>query len=286
MKKSNILTFLTLILVTALSISSCSKKLTSSSSDAGNLEYRFTGNESYSYMQSSKANQTIVFGGQEVNTSINSILGFTTRGKGIVNGSLILEITVDTLGVSINSMGTNMKEDISNLKGKSFMMTMDPKGDNKDLDEAESMTFTVAGVQTSNLKSSFVMLFPKLPKENIKIGYIWQQTDTININTETENAEMIIVSNNTIESRETVSGYDCYKISYVASGTRDGSSQTPQGLIITNTDVSGTGYLYFAIKEGIVVSDHSDIKTDGDLVIPSGESIPMYITATSELKLL
>ena len=286
MKKSYILTLLSIILVTILTLNSCSKKLTSSSSGAENLEYGFTGNESYSYMQSSKISQAIVFGGQEVNTAVNSNLGFTTRGKGIVNGSLILEITIDTLGVSINSMGTDMKEDISSLKGKSFMMTMDPKGDNKDLDEAESMTYTIAGIQTSNLKSSFVMLFPELPEENIKIGYTWQQTDTINVNTETENAEMIIVTNNTIESRETVSGYDCYKISYVASGTRDGSSQTPQGLIISNADVSGTGYLFFAIKEGIVVSDHSDMKTDGDLVIPSGESIPMYVTATSELKLL
>lgn len=285
MKKSNIFSLLGLILVTAITITGCSKKLTSASSGAVNLQYGFTGNESYSYTQSSQVNQSIVFGGQEVNTLLDSNLGFSVKGKGIVNGSLILEVTVDTLGVTISGMGTNMKEDIKDLKGKSFMMTMDPNGDNKDLDEAEAMTYTIAGTQSSNMKATFSMLFPELPEGNIQTGYTWQKTDTITINTETENVEMIALSNNTVESRETVSGYDCFKISYAISGTRDGSSQTPQGLILSNADVTGTGYFYFAIKEGIIISDHSDIKTDGDIVIPTGESIPMFTTMTGDLKL-
>ncbi len=286
MKKSNTTTLLSFILVIALAMAGCAKKLTSSSSSEGNLAYGFTGDESYSYTQTSKMMQTIVFGGQEVNTSVNTNFGFTAKGKGIVSGDLILEITVDTMGMSINSMGNNIREDISDLKGKSFMMTMNTKGEDKDLDEAESITFSIAGMQTSNLKASFVTIFPELPEQNVSIGSTWQDTDTITINTETETAEMILVSNNTIESREDVSGYDCYKITYQVSGTRDGSSQTPQGLIVTNSDVKGTGYYYFAIKEGIIISDHSEMKSDGDVVIPTGESIPMYMTITAEFNLL
>ena len=286
MKKSNITTLLSFLLVITLVLTGCAKKLTSSSSGEGNLQYGFTGNESYSYMQTSKMIQTVVFGGQEVNTSVNTNFGFTAKGKGIVNGDLILEITVDTMGLSINAMGNNMKEDISDLKGKNFMMTMSTKGKDKDLDEAESITFSIAGLQTSNLKSSFSTIFPGLPEENASIGYTWQDTDTINVNTETENAELIIISNNTVESREEVSGYDCYKITYLISGTRDGSSQTPQGLIVTNSDVKGSGYFYFAVKEGIIVSDHSEMKSDGDVVIPTGESIPMYMTITTDFNIL
>jgi len=286
MKKTNTTILISLILAISLAMAGCSKKLTSTGSADRSLEYGFTGNESFSYMQSSKMIQSIVYMGQEVNTSVNSNMGFTARGKGIVNGDLILEITVDTLGMTLNSMGTNMKEDISSLKGKSFIMTMSTRGADKDLDEAESMTYSLAGLQTSNLKASFATIFPKLPKENVMIGYTWQDTDTVNINTETENAEMILITNSTVEAREEVKGYDCYRISYQVSGTRDGSSQTPQGLIVTNADVSGTGYYYFAVKEGIIVSDYSEVKTDGNLVIPTGESLPMYMTATMEFNLL
>ena len=285
MKKIYNLTLFSLILIGTVLMTGCGKKLASSASGAGNLEYIFTGNKAYSYAQKSAVTQSMVYSGQEVNSSVNSELGFTTVGKGISGGSLILEITVDTFGVSFSGMGTSMKEDMKDLKGRSFMMTMDPKGENKDLDEAESMTYTIGGMQTSDLKESFMMIFPELPKENAQIGYTWQDTDTITINTDTETAEMIISSNNTIESREELAGYDCYKISYVVSGTRDGSSQTAQGLILMNLDLSGTGYYYFAIKEGIVVSDIIDMKMDGDIVIPTGDSMPIYMTTKSELKL-
>ncbi len=285
MKKIYNLTLFSLILTGAVLITSCGKKLTSSASGAGNLEYVFTGNKAYSYAQKSAVTQSMVFGGQEINTTVNTELGFTTVGKGISGGSLILETTVDTFGVSFSSMGTSMEEDMEDLKGKSFMMTMDPKGENKDLDEAASMKYTVGGVQTSDLKESFLMIFPRLPKENIQIGYTWQDTDTISINTDTETAEMILISNNTVESREEIAGYDCYKIAYSVSGTRDGSSQTAQGLIIMNLDLTGTGYFYFAINEGVIVSDNSDLKMDGDLIIPTGDSVPLYMTTKTELRL-
>ncbi|MEA1887253.1 MAG: hypothetical protein U9N72_08600 [Bacteroidota bacterium] len=286
MKRFNILTLVSLILVSALTIVGCSKKLTSSTSGAGNLEYGFTGNESYSYNQLSQVTQTMVFGGQDINTSVNSELGFTTIGKGIVNGSLMLGITIDTLGVSFSGMGTSMKEDIKDMKGKSFMMTMDTRGENENIEGKQDLTYTIGGMQTSDLKESFMMLFPELPDENIDIGYTWEKTDTVTINTETENAEMIITTHNTVEAREEVAGYDCYKISYTATGTRDGSSQTPQGLVIMNLDINGSGHYYFAIREGIIVSDNTEMKMNGDIVIPTGDSVPMYMTMSTELKIL
>lgn len=286
MKRTKTTTVISLIIVISLGMAGCAKKLSSSSSGAGNLEYGFTGNESYSYLQTSKTIQTIVFGGQEVNTTIDTDLGFTAKGKGIVNGDLILEISVDTLGVSINAMGTNMNEEISSVKGKSFMMNMSTKGADKDLDEAEQITYSIAGLQSSHLGANFLMIFPELPEANVSVGYTWEDKDTVTVSTETENAELILVSNNMVEAREEVSGYDCYKISYQATGTRDGSSQTPQGLVVTNTDVKVSGYYYFAIKEGIIISDHSEMKTEGDVIIPTGESIPLYMTATSDFKLL
>jgi hypothetical protein len=286
MKKSYTLTLFSLVIIVVVMLSGCGRKLSSAASSTGDLKYGFTGNESYSYSQKSSITQSMVFGGQEVVTNVNSELGFTTAGRGISNGSLILEVTVDTLGIYLNAMGTTMNEDIKEMQGKSFMMTMDPKGEDKNLDDAEGMTYTIAGVQTADLKESFMMIFPRLPKEIVQPGYTWEDTDTVNINTETETAEMILSSVNTVEAREVVAGYDCYKVSYTVSGTRDGSSQTPQGLILMNLDISGTGYYYFAIKEGIIVSDNSDLKMDGDIIIPTGDSLPMEMTTKTELKLL
>lgn len=272
------------ILFSLLSIS-CSKIMSTASSDNKNLEYRFTGDQTYPYINTSKTSQTLVFNGQEISSVINSDLGFTARGRGISGDTLILEVVIDTLGVKINSMQGNITEDISSMKGKSFMMTMDMRGDNKDLDNAESLTYSIAGVQTSNMKSSFANLFPVLPAEDIHIGYTWQYTDTVTINTSTENNEMIMTTINKVESKETISAYDCYKISYSIDGSRAGSSQTPQGTITNNTKISGNGYFYFAISEGIIISDHAKMKADGSMMTPTGESVPLYVSTESVFKL-
>ncbi|MGM0666302.1 MAG: hypothetical protein ACQETA_03180 [Bacteroidota bacterium] len=286
MKKSNIPNLAVLIIIIALTVAGCAKQLSSASKGENNLEYEFTGSESYSYMQTSDVIQSIVFGGQDVNTSIKTKAGFTAEAKGISQGDLILEITVDTLLISLNSMGTSMNEDISDVRGKSFLMTMSKKGKDLNLDEAENISYSIAGLQTSNLKASFITIFPTLPEGNISVGHTWQDTDTITVNTETENSEMILSTDYTVEAREKVSGYDCFRISYMSSGTNDGSSQTPQGLVVSNADVDIRGYYYFAIKEGVIISDHSEMKSDGDLSLPSGESIPMYTTVSTDLKLL
>lgn len=285
MKRTRTLTILSIFLVIAIGIAGCGRKMSPSSSAVSDLKYGFTGNDSYSYLQESRIIQTVVFQGQEISSTVNTDMGFTTTGKGIADGSLMVEVTIDTLGMSVNSMGGVMNENISDIEGKSFMMTMDPKGKEKNLDEAESITYSVAGMTEANMKSSFVTIFPELPDTNIKIGYTWDDTDTLNVTTSTEIMEMITQSKYTVEAREKVSGYDCYKITYEFSGTRDGSSQTPQGMVITNADVSGTGHYYFAINEGIVVSDYSSVKADGSVVIPTGDNLPMYMTITAELKL-
>jgi len=286
MKKSNTTSLSVLIIVIALAFAGCAKQPGSSSAGAGALEYQFTGDEEYSYMQTSDVLQNIVFGGQEVNTSVKTKMGFSAEAKGISQGDLILEITVDTLLISINSMGTIMNENISDVRGKSFLMTMNKRGKDINLDEAENITYSIAGLQSSNLKATFITIFPSLPEGNFSIGHTWQDKDTITVNTETENSEMILSSDYTVESKEKVSGYDCYRISYSSVGTNDGSSQTPQGLVVSNTDVNIKGYFYFAIKEGIIISDHSEMKSDGDLSLSSGELIPMYTKVTTDLKLL
>ena len=285
MKRTKTLAILSLFLVIILGLSGCGKKMASSTSAVSDLKYSFSGQDAYSYLQESRIIQTVVFQGQEVSSTINSDMGFTTTPKGIAEGSLMVEVTIDTLGLSVNSMGGSMNENISDIQGKSFMMSMDAKGDNKNLDEAENLTYTVAGTSETNMKSSFMMIFPRLPEANLKVGYTWEDTDTLNVNTSTETMEMITQSKYTVEAREKVSDFDCYKIAYEVAGTRDGSSQTPQGMILTNADISGTGYYYFAMKEGIIVSDHSSIKADGSVVIPTGDSLPMYMTINADLKL-
>ncbi|MFP4487973.1 MAG: hypothetical protein ACLFN1_01590 [Bacteroidales bacterium] len=285
MKNTRALIILSTALIISLASISCSKIMTAGSSDGDNLEYLFAGDETYPYMQSSKTSQTVEVNGQEISTVINSDLGFTATGKGISSGTLILEVVIDTLGVRISSMQGNITEDISSMKGKSFLMTMDRNGDNKDLDNAESLTYSIAELQTANMKSSFANFFPVLPGESIQTGYSWQYTDTVNINTDTESAEIIMSNINTVDSKEEVSGYDCYKISYSIQGSRDGSSQTPQGTIISNVDISGSGYYYFAYREGIIISDHMDMEAEGSMVMPTGESMPLYMTTVSDFKL-
>lgn len=273
-------------IIPAIIISGCNPKATVSKIDAYKLEYKLSGDQPYKYLQDSKITQSIVYMGQEINTVINSCLGFTALATGASESDVDINITIDSLGYTINSVQGNMVEDMDELAGEKFNMSMSKNGKVRDLDEAEKLKYTVAGTQSADMKSSFTMIFPTLPAENIKIAHTWTDTDTIDVSTPTDDVQMIMTSNNTVESREELNGYDCFRIGYTMTGTRDGSSTTPQGIIVTSSDLSGSGHYYFAFKEGIIIKDHAEIMSEGEVVIPGGEAIPMNMETIIKMDLM
>jgi hypothetical protein len=248
------------------------------------LRYKFNQGETYKYRQSSEMNQIMEYMGQEIGATVSSTFGFEINPGEKVEGVSSLGITIDTMGVTVKSMQGDFVTPSKELIGKQLTIKLSETGVESELEEAAAIKYLIAG-QESNLKSSFSMFFPDLPTEGVMVGYTWTQTDTVDLSAGTESATMIITSNNTISGRETMNGYDCYVISSTVSGVRDAVSNTGQGSISSTGNISGSGTTHFAPSEGILVKDVANSKIDGSILIPTGESLPLFIEVgyTTEL---
>ena len=259
--------------VPALLFAGCSS-MKQAKTDANNMTYKFAGAKAFSYGQTSEMVQSIVYNGQEISSLINTETGFTLVPGSKTGDKISLNVTMDTLGISVESMQGNIVDDIDHIKGKSFNISLSERGEESDLDEAEKITYMIAGQQESNLKGAFLMLFPNLPAEPANVGFSWEENDTIDMSTGTENVVMIMKSVNTVAALEEFGGYNCLKIAYTFTGERNATSNTAEGTISSGGDMNGTGYFYFAPEEGLLVKDHSEIKFDGSIMIPTGGSLP------------
>lgn len=248
------------------------------------LAYRFEADKNYTYSQSSSMLQTIIYMGQEIGATVNSSIIFTLKPEAPVNGTNNLQVTIDSLGVAIKSAQGNFASNVEDVKGKSFTMKLSATGVESDLEGAADLKYSLAGQET-NLETIFTMFFPDMPAELVTAGYSWPDSDTIDLSAGSESATMIINSTNTVSGREMVNGYDCLVINTIITGTRDASSNGPQGNISSTGDITGSGTYYFAPAEGLLVKDNTKIKVDGSLFIPTGESIPLILVSeyTTEL---
>ena len=287
MKKIQILLSRTAIIAAIILIAaSCSKKLQTAGTTGDALQYKFEEGKNYHYLNNTVVDQLIVYGGQEIGALITSDMGFTLTGLGQTDEGINLKVKVDSIVGSANSMQGNMNSDSKDVRGKEFTMTLTPKGIESNLDEAEKIKYKGVGDQASNLKAAFSLIFQDLPEESIKIGYTWTKVDTVDMSVEGQSAYLILNSNNTVEAKETRNGFDCYKITSTNTGERSSSGETPQGLMSTSGSLAGTGVFYFAPKEGIIIEETSNQKFDGEISIPTGESIPMIMDIKINNKLV
>ena len=208
--------------------------------------------------------------------TILSYFGFhLTAGQ--ANGEIIpLNITIDSVGMSIQSTQGNMTENLSQLKGKEFEMTITDIGKEGNLDAAEKIKFMVAG-QESNLKGSFLMMFPDLSGSSYSEGISWTDNDTIDMSTNTDDVVMIMKSENVFGPMEDYKGYKCIRINSIATGKRSSISNTAQGQMTTDGNLQGKSSFLFEPELGILVWSESDITMEGFVSIPTGDAFPLLV---------
>lgn len=274
-----------LMAVLILSIS-CSKQLQTSKSESVILKYNFEQGTQYKYQNVSKIDQVILIGDQEIGALITSNMGFVITGVDSKDDEIGIKVRVDSITGSAQTMEGQITSDAKEVRGKEFNMAISFDGKEKRLEEAEKITYIGIGDQPSNLKASFTMLFSDMPLEAVKLGYTWTQSDTVDLTVGDQNAQIIIHSNNIIESREVVDGYDCFKITSTNTGERNASGNTPQGFMSQSGELTGTGILWFAPKEGIVIKEEVNQKYDGTLTLQTGDSFPMIMDIKIENRLI
>ena len=273
------------LLATVIILAGCSATKTVTTADTG-LKYKLTGSESFSYIQEAEITQSVDIGGQEIGSTILTCTGYTLTPGQIAAGVIPLKVTVDTLGLTVQSPQGNIVENKSELKGRQFDMTVSDLGKEDNLDEAEKIKFMVAGQQESNLKSTFLMLFPDLTEIPYKAGATWTQSDTIDLSTGSDNILMIIHSDNIFAGREEFEGYNCIRVNYKLTGERSGYSNTVQGQIGTDGTLVGEGFYLFAPDQGILVRDESGVTMEGYVSIPTGDSFPLMAITKYVTKLV
>lgn len=287
MKKIQILLSRTAIIAVIMLIAaSCSKKLQTASTPGDTLQYKFEEGKNYHYLNHTVVDQVIIYGGQEIGALVTSDMGFMITGLSQSDEGINLRVKVDSIVGSANSMQGNMNSDSKEVRGKEFTMTITPNGIESNLDEAEKIKYKGVGDQASNLKAAFSLIFQDLPEESIKIGYTWNKIDTVDISIEGQEAYLILNSNNIVEAKEIRNGYDCYKITSTNTGERNSSGETPQGFMSTSGSLAGTGVFYFAPEEGIIIEEITTQKFDGEISIPTGESLPMIMDIKINNKLV
>lgn len=273
----SVLKIMSLLLITVVMLTACNKTMQTASTADTKLMYNFEQDKVYKYINTSETDMLMSYGGQDINQGITSLMAYSVTGAGKEGSNLSIKVKIDSLESSASSMAGQMSNNPKEIRGKEFMMTLSELGKESDLEAAELIEYMAIGDQPSNMKAAFSILFSDLPNAAAKIGYTWTQSDTVDLSVGDQQAQMIIHSNNILEAKEVVDGYSCFKISSTNTGERSSSGNTPQGYITTSGKLSGTSVWYFAIKEGIMIKEESKQEFDGEIGIPTGESIPMFM---------
>ncbi|HUS87276.1 MAG TPA: hypothetical protein VMW76_08555 [Bacteroidales bacterium] len=273
------------LLASVLVMTGCSATKTAKTVDPG-LKYKLSGSSNFSYTLNAEVTQSIDVGGQDVGATILSSTGFTLTPGQAAAGVIPLKVTIDTVGITIQSPQGNLVETKSELKGRQFNMTISEFGKEDNLDEAEEIKYMVAGQQESNLKGTFVMLFPDLPEITYKEGTSWTDNDTIDISTSSDNAMMIMQSENIFAGTEEFEGYHCVRINSRIKGERTSVSNTPQGQITTDGALEGESSFLFVPDQGILVWAESNVTMKGYVSVPTGDSYPLQVITKYVTKLV
>jgi hypothetical protein len=90
---------------------------------------------------------------------------------------------------------------------------------------------------------------------------------------------MVVRSENKYEGMEKMDGYECAKITSTLSGTREQTAQTQGMDVATSGTFTGTGELWFAVKEGYFIKNTTRSKLTGNVEISGPQNMTMPLVA-------
>lgn len=246
------------------------------------LVYQFPEGRSLMYKTSSTQIQNMEIMGQAMTTESVSSTDFTVKGKGMKDGNLVLNVTIDAAKADISSPQGNMSPDMSVILGKTFDMTVSRLGKEIDVSGAEAIKYDMPTGGTRDLSSGFQAFFSDVPDKPVKVGDSWPSEDTIIQKEGPGETRLHFTNVNTFDGIETVDGYECARIKVAVTGTITGSLEQQGVGISIDMKMDGTDTWYFAIKEGIYVK--SDMKASIGGVVAVGEPANMTIPVTGETR--
>ena len=251
------------------------------------LEYRLPVGESFTYESTSTLHQTIDIMGQiqEVEGGTTSSITFASKGKKEDNVQIMA--TINAMDMHYASDQGEMRPDMSGVVGKNFDIVMSPSGKELELIGIEELTVDMGADGIRDLSSDFQDSFPDMADNPVKIGDTWTSTTPIRVISSAGESMLTFTNTYTLESFETLDGWECVKIKMDTKGSYEGTTEQGGMELLTGGEIVGSGYLYFAYKEGIHVKITSEGTGEGFISVPSqGLELPLSREFKSESSLV
>lgn len=252
------------------------------------LSYNYPVNKPVRYVTESKITQTMDIQGQTMQVNVNSIFGCTLKAITSPDNNLKLQVTVDTIGQSMESPMGSTGGGVKDVQGKVFNIVINPIGKSVDISEAESIVYNIEGSGESNLAETFINFFPVLPDNAVKQGDTWTSTDSINTKTAAMAMKMSITSENKMEGIENIDGIECARISAILSGNRIMTVSNQDMDILIKGPFTGKADFFFSLKDGYFIRQVVTSKLTGnmEMTAPQAMTFPivMEINSVNEVK--
>ena len=252
------------------------------------LKYQMPKDQVMKYQITSEMKQNLEVMGNVMENLISTSYSFTSKSKGKKGKNNLLEITVDSMKMNVNSPQGDFSPDLSSVAGKSFDMTLSTIGKELDLSSAEAIKYNMGPEGERSIVSDFKTIFPDLADKPVKVGDTWTTKDTIDITTNSMDLKMTFETVNTLADFETLDGMECIKVTAKATGVMEGEGEQGGADMFFEGDIESVDTWYFAYKEGIFVKSNSEGKTDATISVsgPQNMTIPMTMDVKFETKLV
>lgn len=270
--------FISILFVTAIFLVS----LNLNAGDSYRLNYKMKKGQTLNYSVVSTIESLQEMMGSEMESQIESKARTKLTSEGSdKEGNLTYLLVYESLVVDFSSaMLDSTFENPGGLIGKRVRKTITPTGDQ--IESVEVDTIKLGMLAQGGALASGREFLPNLPNEEIKMGGSVSLTDVDSV----EVLGGTTVSKSEVEftliGKESRSGYDCLKIGVkgTLSLEGEGSMQGMKFFLEGDGDIQRT--LYFAPKEGVLVS--SEDQTDIEMTIAITGQMNMTIPSTQSTK--
>lgn len=245
------------------------------------LEYRMPKGDALAYEYVSEFQQIMQAQGQEIPIDSVQTVEFSIVSSGMKDEVYAVGVTIAGMHVLIDTPGGGIDEDVEEVAGGSFDMTLSRIGEEGDLPENDVLQFTIASEGPRSMVPVFAAMFPDLPGRPIVIGESWP-TEINVIEEESQGQTRLHLDVvNTLDGFEMVGERECARITSTFTGTIMGNGVEQGAEWTFESETEGTGVLFFDFKNGVFVSDTSTGTADGAITVngPMGE-MEMPVTRT------
>jgi hypothetical protein len=237
------------------------------------LEYRFKEGDPLTYEYVSEFEQIMLAQGQEIPINSVQTLEFSMASLGMKEEVYAIGITLDDMHILVDTPGEGIDEDIEEVAGGGFDMTLSKIGEEGDLPENDVLQFTIASEEQRSVVPVFSAMYPDLPGRPVVVGDTWPTE--INVVEEEGQGETRLHLDvvNTLAGFEMLGGRECARITSTFTGTVTGNGMEQGAEWIFESDTDGTGVILFDFKSGVLMSDVSTGTADGAITVkgPMGE---------------